>query len=181
LEGGSALSIRGRNDEQSSSSSDSDEDSGIRDEHHGYIDMSRCEQVLGKKSQLYGCGLCVAWLLRLSRKDPSLGVKALLEKLDEQLSKENGMFEIFSNSGESEFDSIVKDDTWLHLMESTGFAFLPRRHEVAMALTRMRGIALEEIPVEDDGSEDAAALEEERRRKALADLWNSRRKKSNNV
>ena len=25
-----------------------------------YIGMSRCEQLMGKKSQLSGCGLCVA-------------------------------------------------------------------------------------------------------------------------
>jgi len=123
----------------------------------------------------------VAWLLRQSSRDPSLGIKALLEKLDEQLSKENGIFDIFSNTDANNFDSIVESDAWLHLLESTGFAFIPRRHEVAMALTRMRGIVLEEIPVEEDDSLDAAALEEERRRKALADLWNSRRKKTNNV
>jgi len=67
--------------------------------------------------------------------------------------------------------------SWKQMLEGVGFAQRPRRYEVGQALTRMQGIQMEEIPVEDDGFEEAARLEEERKKKALADLWANRRKK----
>jgi hypothetical protein len=133
------------------------------DDDSGHIDMTRCEQLLAKKPQLYGCGLCVAWILELAQREPELGLAALLQRLKTEVAQ-NGLASLCSDQ-ES-------------LLESVGYASCPRMHEVYMALTRIRGLVLEEIPVEDDGSEEAARREEERRKQELAALWNARRKKN---
>ena len=62
-------------------------------------------------------------------------------------------------------------------IESVGFAQRPRLFEVGQALTRLRGVKLEELPVEDDGSDAAAEREAQRRKQVLADLWAARREK----
>ena len=125
----------------------------------GYIDMSRCEQLLGKKAQLFGCGLCLAWILEHAQKKPELGVAELLEALYAQLML-HGIASLSSHS----------------MIESVDFAYQPRKFEVFMALTRMRGVVLEEMPIMDDDAEAEAAREEERKKQELAALWNARRK-----
>ena len=125
----------------------------------GYIDMSRCEQLLGKKAQLFGCGLCLAWILEHAQRNPDLGVAELLEALHAQLMD----YGIVSLTNQS-------------MIESIGVAYQPRKYEVFMALTRMRGVVLENMPIKDDDAEAEAAREEERKKQELADLWNARRK-----
>lgn len=125
----------------------------------GYIDMSRCEQLLGKKAQLFGCGLCLAWIIEHAQKNPQLGIAELLKALHTQLID----YGIASLSNQSMIDTI-------------GFAYQPRKYEVFMALTRMRGVVLENMPIKDDDAEAEAAREEERKKQELADLWNARRK-----
>jgi Predicted ATPase of the ABC class len=137
------------------------------DEDERYIDMSRCEQLMGKKPQLYGCGLCVVWLLEAARRHPELGLPDLLRKMDKALD-EKGLLAMIVN------DSIISA-SWNALVENLGCAYRPRRFEAGQALTRLRGIVLEAIPVEDDGSEEAAKVEAERKKNELLAIWNNRR------
>lgn len=153
VEGGDMLSLDNEPDEMQEGE-DGDDDVG-------FIDMSRCEQLLGKKPQLFGCGLCVAWIVRHA--SPELGIAELLEQLEEHLLN-NGMYSMILSSDSA--------------LESVGFAYRPRKHEVSMALTRMRGVVFEEMPVIEDEVEMAAAREAERRKQELADLWSGRRKKN---
>jgi hypothetical protein len=141
------------------------------DEEEGshYVDLSRCEQLMGKKAQLYGCGLCLVWVLEASRRFTELGIADLLKKLEETLD-EFGFAALLS-----EEDST--SSSWNALVELIGCAYRPRRFEVGQALTRLRGIELEEIlPFEDDGSEAAAAAEVERKKREMMEVWNARRK-----
>ena len=153
----------------------------IDDDDMGCIDMSRCEQLLGKKNQLYACGLCVAWILRTAKQNPTLAIKKLVAKLEEAMDKAGGLLPLFAGpvgcDGTSASQCVSSSIAWTHLVESVGFAYRPRRHEIFMAATRMRGIGLEALPVIEDGSDVAAELEAERKKLELAELWNARRKK----
>lgn len=132
---------------------DDDDDDG------GVVDMTRCEQLLGRKPQLVGCGLCLRKLLQLCRDNPGMGVGEGLTQLEEHLSR-HGM------------QSLLGADQALLVV-----AVRPRRHEVFMALTRLRGLALEPIPAsKQDNEMDTEALKEAQRRKQeLAQLWSNRR------
>ena len=144
------------------------------DEDDGCIDAGRLEQLLGRK-QLYGCGLCVAWLLQQSPKDSSLGMPDLLQKLDQFLDNE-GMVRLYNElCGSPELSP--QGLAWCHLIDSVGFATRPRAFEVAQALTRMRGVQLEELPFEEDLEEIERLREAERKKKELAVLWEQRRKR----
>ena len=139
---------------------DIDED----DEDEGQVDLSRCEQLL--KCQLYGCGLGILLLLRIARENPRIGLSEMLDKLDLVW----------------ESVSIRRSTHWKSVLETVGCLYRPRKFEVGQALMRMRGAVLEELPMVDDGSEAAAALEAERKKRQLAELWQSRRgNKKNNV
>lgn len=155
LDGGVMFSIDGDIDEDTNKMeiNESTDDTG-------YVDMSRCEQLIGKKSQLYGCGLCVKWIVEHAKQNPNLGIKELLRNLQEEIA-EGGLAAIGDNASS--------------MVESVGFALLPRSHEVFMALTRTRGIKLEEMPVVGDSDEDIAKKEAERRKRELAALWAARR------
>jgi len=135
------------------------------------VDLSRCEQLL--KPQLYGCGLCVLWLLETSHRHPELGLPDLLWKLDELIDKE-GFAAVIGPSSISGSDG--SSMAWKYLIESAGCACRPRKYEVGHAITRLRGIQLEEIIIEDDGAEAAAKAEAERKKRELALLWEKRRK-----
>ena len=143
-------------------------DTSIGDEED-YIDLSRVEQLMGRKPQLYGCGLAILSMLNLSLEHSSKGLKELLEMYDLQTDD--------CGFGPSVLAELGASDSWKLLVESLGHAYRPRRFEVGQALVRLRGIQLEELPLEDDGSEAAARAEEERKKRELLELWNSRRKK----
>ena len=161
LDGGHGLALyRVSKDDESDSSMEIDE------EEDPWIDMSRCEQLLGRKPQLYGCGLAVLGLLRLSRQHPEKGLAALLQEWDKTID-EKGLFAQVQNH----------DATWESTVTTLGTALRPRALEVGQALCRLRGIQFEEIPIEDDGAEAAARAEEERKKKELMEMWNNRRKK----
>jgi hypothetical protein len=169
MEGGHVVSIHEEID---------DDTAIIDDDDAGCIDMSRCEQLLGKKNQLYACGLCVAWILRMAKKNPRLGIKDLITKLEESMDEAGGLFPLLVGPGANSSAShcLSSSTAWVHLVESVGFVYRPRKHEIFMAVTRMRGIALEALPVLDDGSDTAAESEAERKKRELAELWNARRK-----
>jgi Predicted ATPase of the ABC class len=138
----------------------------------GCIDMSRCEQLVAKKGQLFGCGLCVAWILKMSKSNPSLGIADLLSELEE-LFVSGGMALSLLPPADS-----TEDPTWANLVESVGFFYRPRKYEIYMALTRMRGISFEEMPIDGNNKEEATRLEAERKTQEQLDAWNARRKKN---
>ena len=163
MDGGGRICLTG--EEGSEMSVDYGDDD---DEDFGVIDMTRCEQLFGRSEQLYGAGLCVAWIIGYSKSHPDLGLRALLDALDNELDRSGGMKGLLASLPESKED----------VLECLGYASRPRRYEVAMALTRMRGICFDEIPNIDDGSEEEARRKAEERKAALAELWANRRKKA---
>jgi hypothetical protein len=138
----------------------------------GCIDMSRCEQMVATKGQLFGCGLCVAWILKLSQSNPSLGIADLLSKLEEVCVSGGMAPSLLLHSDGTE------DQTWSNLLESVGFFYRPRKYEIYMALTRMRGIGFEEMPIDGNSNEESIRLEAERKKQEELDAWNARRKKN---
>ena len=163
LDGGHGLALY-----KAYSKADDASDSSMEDEddEDAWIDMSRCEQLLGRKPQLYGCGLAVLSLSRLARQHPRKGLAALLKEWD-ALVDQNGLCAQLQGD----------DTTWESTVATLGAAFRPRGLEVGQALCRLRGIRFEELPVEDDGAEAAARAEEERKKKELLEMWNNRRTK----
>ncbi|KAL3915897.1 MAG: hypothetical protein SGILL_005431 [Bacillariaceae sp.] len=169
LDGGHALSLHKELND--------DEDDAMQiidDEDDGCIDASRIEQFLSRR-QLYGAGVCAAWLLQQAPIHPELGLRALLQKLDCVLDN-GGMKKIVDDLKETTNGALLSR-SWLHLVETVGFLERPRSFEIGQVLTRLHGIQLEELPPEDDGAEEAARLEEERKKQALAELWAKRRSK----
>ncbi len=143
-----------------------------RDEDTGTMDLSRCEQLLAGKYQLYGCAICVVWLLKTATNNPTLDLNQLLDKLESALDRTDsfhGILASISSSGK------VSDS----LLKTLGYAIRPRRYEVIMALNRMRGIEFEELPPDDKTIAELSAKEreEEERKRILAELWANRRKK----
>jgi hypothetical protein len=166
-----------------------DEDSAEEEEDDYVSDMSRCEQLLGKKPQLYGCGVGALWVLDAARRRPDLGLPDLLRMLDEHWDERGLASAVALDDDESDDDrplgvsdgphardSSQRLRAWRGVLEATGLAYRPRRFEVGQALTRLRGIQLEEIVVEDDGSEAARKADEERKKQELLEMWSSRRK-----
>lgn len=146
------------------------------DEEEGYIDASRLEQLLGKQ-QLFAAGLCAAWMLQRSPMHPQASLTDLLELLDEEMDKGGGMSLVLSHLKERNNNEEYFSKSMIQVVESVGYLERPRNFEIGQVLTRMRGIRFDELPVEDDGSEEAARLEAEKRKKALAEIWAKRRTK----
>ena len=145
------------------------DDHDVYDDNIGCIDMSRCEQLIGKKPQLLGCGLCVSWILKMSQLNPSYGIADLLVKLDEWWIS-GGMASLLQKTDSD------NDPTCRYILANVGFIYRPRKHEIYMALTRMRGMGFEEMPIENGDDDDAATLEAERKKQEQLTEWNTRRK-----
>lgn len=172
LDGGHAISVhRATAGDDDAKAADSIYD----DDDDGYIDLSRCEQLVGKKPQLYGCGQCVIWLLREAKRQPGLGIAQHLSNLETTIDT-HGMPRIFADNAESLPQS--SSLAWKHLLQASGFAYRPRKYEIGQAFTRMRGIVFEHIPGVVDEEEERIAREAEERKQALAKLWASRRPKN---
>ena len=173
LDGGNSIALHRAHDDKTEVMEDGDEDC--------FIDMSRCEQLMGKKPQLYGCGLCVAWLLEAGRRYSDVGLRDLLHKMDATIDEHgmiSGLLGLSDNPSSSAGSLNAYDSaSWRLLVESLGCAYRPRRFEAGQALTRLRGVQLDELPVAPDEAEIAARAEEERKKQELLELWNSRRKK----
>mmetsp|Transcript_37238 Transcript_37238/g.75999 ORF Transcript_37238/g.75999 Transcript_37238/m.75999 type:complete len:854 (-) Transcript_37238:266-2827(-) len=181
-----------------SDTSESENDMVDYDEDDGIIDMSKCSQLVGNASeQLYGCGICILWLMQESQRHKDDDIFDLLDRLEDVLEYGGGMNAIFAsllsstnqatNVPQEMLSMLLSSHTTLDLYDTVGFCYHPRRHEVAMALTRMRGMKFEilpEKPKEVDNSEtseeEAKRLEEESKKKALAELWANRRKRGIN-
>eukprot|EP00986_Skeletonema_menzelii_P017388 scaffold19226_cov164-Skeletonema_menzelii.AAC.1 len=181
------------------SDTESENDMVDYDEDDGIIDMSKCSQLVGNASeQLYGCGICILWLMQESQRCKDDDVFDLLDRLEDVLEYGGGMNAIFASlvsaTNESSVTGTTKEmlsmllssHTTLDLYDTVGFCYHPRRHEVAMALTRMRGMKFEILPEKpkavdiETSEEEAKRLEEEAKKKALADLWANRRKRGIN-
>ena len=163
------------------------------DEDDGMIDMSKCSQLVGNASeQLYGCGLCILWLMQQSQLHPMDDLCDLLDRMEGLLNSSNGGMNKLVASLKHETTNDISDvlskflvsHDVLDLLESVGFAYRPRRHEVAMALTRMRGMKFDILPEKpkmidskESAEEEAKRLEEESKKRALAELWANRRNK----
>lgn len=145
----------------------------VRMDSEPFIDMSRIEQLLGKKGQLLGCGLGVAWLLQAATNNPDRSLRQLLEDFDKAMDTKGGLIDLLLRA---EKDAGFRP-SWSALLEHQGCAFRPRRFEVGQAILRLRSVAMEELPIEDDGSEAAARAEAERRRQELLQIWHNRRSK----
>mmetsp|Transcript_24418 Transcript_24418/g.36431 ORF Transcript_24418/g.36431 Transcript_24418/m.36431 type:complete len:152 (-) Transcript_24418:1728-2183(-) len=143
-----------------------------RDEDTGSIDLSRCEQLLAGKYQLYGCAICVVWLLKAATHNPTLDLNQLLDKLETALDGPNSFQGILCSISSS---GIVSNS----LLQTLGYAIRPRRYEVMMALHRIRGIEFEELPPDEAMAAELTAKEreEEEKKRILAELWANRRKK----
>ena len=174
------------------------------DEDDGIIDMSKCSQLVGNASeQLYSCGICILWLMMESHHRKDDDIFDLLDRLEEVLEYGGGMNAIISSllsreegkegsysananaNANTILSTFLSSHITLDLFDTVGFCYHPRRHEVAMALTRMRGLKFEILPekskvTSETREEEAKRLEEEAKKKALADLWANRRKRGIN-
>lgn len=154
---------------------ETDTDLAIEDDDENCIEVSKLEQLLGRK-QLFGCGLCVLWILQVGSKDQSLGLPQLLNKLDERLDKGGLMMVLQEINSFDDRSSLLGSDKWKNIVEEVGSAERPRKYEVGQALTRMYGVQMEEIPVDDDNSEEEAKRAAELKRQELLKIWENRRK-----
>ena len=129
------------------------------------ITYHHCRDQIG--GRLQSKSFCRRRKTPYSKEHKYLGLCALLDALDSELDRNGGMQSLLlSVSPEAKND----------LIECLGYAYRPRRHEVAMALARMRGISFNEIPSANDGIEAEATRKSEERKKALANLWATRRR-----
>ena len=153
--------------------SDEEMDGYDSDNDMGIIDLTRCEQILGGKWQLFGCGICALWILRLASSESDLDLNELVDKLESTMDSTGlaSVINSLSTTG-SEMSTI-----YCSLLENLGHAYRPRRYEILMTLTRLRGIVFGELPTEVDVEALAVKREAEERKRALAELWANRRKK----
>lgn len=146
------------------------------DEDFGEIDMARCEQLVGRINQLYGCGVCVVWIINEARKYPDLGMKQLLNKMDGAMDSKGGIMAMFLTKHD--------DDVYLpsapRLIETIGYSYRPRKYEVAMALTRMRGFKMVDAPLQAEGSHENPGMDAELEKSALLEIWANRRSRKVN-
>ncbi|KAL3771862.1 hypothetical protein ACHAWU_004421 [Discostella pseudostelligera] len=185
------------NSDTNQESSAGDDDNNDDDEDEGIVDMSKCSQLIENASeQLYGCGICVLWLIQEAQRHPGDDLLDLLIRMDRELDF-GGMNKLLLSLEESRtfvnddavasatttIPNLLRSSFALDLWETVGCAYRPRRHEVAMALTRLRGIKFEILPEKQNESESmsseekAKLLEEESKKRTLAELWENRRRK----
>lgn len=143
------------------------------DEDIGTVDMTRCEQLLAGKHQLYGCAICAIWVLKSAQEYPLLDLNQLLDKLEEKLDGPysfDGIIRALCPNNRNHLDSLTR---------TLGYALRPRRYEIMMAISRMRGVKFEELPPTSDVLDEIQRKEreEEEKRRKLAELWANRRKK----
>ena len=124
LDGGHAISIHPSDacddDVPMSDETMLEGDAIYNDDDDGYIDLSRCEQLMGKKPQLFACGQCVLWLIREAQRQPGVGVSDLISKLDSAIDSK-GMLQIFAeNYSSTTVGALSNSSAWLHLLNASG-------------------------------------------------------------
>ena len=133
------------------------------------IDMTKCEQLIGGRPHILGCGICVCWLLRTALQHPEWDLKTLLDIMEAKMDKEGGIIAILQSMK-------ALENRNQPLIENMGVVSRPRRYEVAMALTRLRGIIFEELPNDIELRRAKQKKEEQERKQVLSELWAQRRK-----
>lgn len=116
----------------------------------GIADVSRCEQLLNR-GQMIGAGLCAAWVLDEAMTDSTLDLPSILDRLDRMLDDK------INEGGGDDCDDDSSNDyegdgiSSLLLMSSCEHhcALRPRRLEVAMIITRLRGIFISSVTMGD--------------------------------
>jgi hypothetical protein len=169
LDGGGRLSFwQEANEDHLENGYDSDDDTGI-------VDMTKCEQLIGGNCHLYACGIFALWVLKRAQQKPELDMHDLVNELDVILDGEGGMKSIIESFGASKGNP---SPIICSLLDHVGHIYRPRRYEILMALTRMRGITFEELPTEVDEEDMKIKREAEERKRMLAELWANRRRKN---
>jgi len=135
------------------------------DDNLGEIEMGRCEQLYGKSQQLFGCGIILKHVLKVAATNEDLSIREILEVCEKEVD-DYGLRKTMSNH---DMRDCIRD---------IGYALRPRKHEVAMALCRMRGLNFVEVPKTKNAIELDEEMEKERRKRELAELWNNRRGKA---
>jgi len=171
LDGGGKLSIV----QEHGHESDDDMEGYDSDDETGIIDMTRCEQLLGGNHQLYACGICALWTLKLAKEKIELDMNELLNELDKTLDQKGGMISLIKSLSAP---NPATSPLYASLLLNVGHIIRPRRYEVIMALTRMRGIIFDELPTETDEEDLRIKNEAEERKRTLAELWANRRTKN---
>jgi hypothetical protein len=170
LDAGGKLSIL---QEYGHESDDDDIEGGDSDDDTGIIDMTRCEQLLGGYHQLFACGICALWILKLAKEKPELDLNELVNELDKTLDQEAGMVSLVKSMSTP---SPAPSAQYFSLLLNIGHIIRPRRYEVIMALTRIRGIKFDQLPTEADEDDIRVKEAAEERKRSLAKLWANRRK-----
>eukprot|EP00557_Chaetoceros_sp_GSL56_P010190 CAMPEP_0176481588 /NCGR_PEP_ID=MMETSP0200_2-20121128/2906_1 /TAXON_ID=947934 /ORGANISM="Chaetoceros sp., Strain GSL56" /LENGTH=710 /DNA_ID=CAMNT_0017877815 /DNA_START=70 /DNA_END=2202 /DNA_ORIENTATION=- len=170
LDGGGRFSLwqESSNEYNHDDGYDSDDDTGI-------VDMTKCEQLIGGNCHLFGCGICALWILKRARQKPELDMHDLVSELDIILDGGGGMKSIIDSFVSSK--STSSPILFSLLEQHVGHIYRPRKFEILMALTRMRGISFEELPTEVDEEDMKIKREAEERKRMLAELWANRRHK----
>lgn len=147
-------------------------DDDDENETNSMIDLSRIEQLLGRKSQVYGCGACVAYILDLASKQQGLSLRRLLDQL-EKVVHEKGLGAVLQDP----MDPSGMSPSFRALIRLNGFAYRPRSLEVGQAVARLQCLRFEDLSMDDSADDESAKAEEERKKQSLMELWNSRRTK----
>ena len=186
--GSSRLEIYRDIDDDGEGDDDASEDDEDDDEDDGMIDMSKCMQLVSGGEQLYGCGICVTWLIREAWLHPENDVSELLDRMERELDNRgmNGLLATLTRGDvaaaitTATVDDLLVSHHVLDMWSTVGCAFRPRRHEVAMALTRARGMTFDLLPEKPKAVTNEEEEEEDpevSKKRALAELWANRRKR----
>lgn len=168
----------------------------LDDDEFGTIDASRLEQLLLStgatgnsgsshtlQTQLLACGMGVLWILQTSPKNPTWGIRDLLEAMDKRLDQ-GGLIGLVEDleppTSHQDATTLPENSYWTQVVQQVGFLQRPRKYEVGQTLTRLFGIELEQLPVEEDETERQAKEEAERKKQALLAIWAQRRRKGRN-
>ena len=169
-----------------------DENDNNDDDERCMIDMSRCEQLMGKRPQLVGCGLAALWVLEASRQHPEMSLRDLLALLDHEMDKKGVQRTLCCQqrnaSCHEASDTPRQQQQQQPNSQSVvgGVIYRPRRFEVGQALFRLRGIRFQELPASlnvelpqsaNEGQPPIHAYDGSEDKAELLELWNSRRKK----
>jgi hypothetical protein len=121
--------------------------------------------------------------MRESTNHPDDDINDLLKRLEVALDG-SGMIGLLASLSKgavaysSKLSNMLLSNVAHDLWEDSGFAYRPRVHEVAMTLTRMRGLTFDILPQKHKEA-DVVSEEDEQKTKmdALAKMWNNRRKR----
>lgn len=139
----------------SDSYEESEEDLGM-----GEVDMSRCEQIYGKSNQILGLALMLKVVLDLSSTNNFMSIDELVDLAEKKIDQ-------------CGFHTVTSSYNSYNI--NNQFVLRPRKHDILMAATRLRGLRFERIVSEQN--EEDEEREVDRQRRELAQIWEKRRRK----